>query len=113
MTSFLHNAAQQAAQAAHSGVTSLLAAAQATPGTELPSFTVKENDPQESFALNNVTGRNVFVCIMFIHALIYRKSYGGSRSAFQEHSAQLVVHNFLATFKTTKSIKPKVSQRST
>jgi hypothetical protein len=62
MTSFLTGAAQHAALAAHVGVASLLASVQVQPGATLPSVTVKEDDPNESFALDNISGINVIVC---------------------------------------------------
>jgi hypothetical protein len=65
MTSVLTTVAQHAAQAAHAGVTSLLASAQVQPGATLPSVTVKENDPNEGFSLADISGTNVIVCNLF------------------------------------------------
>ena len=62
MSSVLIDAAQQATQAAHAGVTSLLAKAQVRPGDTLPPIAVKEADPNESFNLDNISGKNIIVC---------------------------------------------------
>lgn len=62
MTSILTGAVQHAALAAHAGVASLIASAQVQPGASIPPVTVKENDPNESFSLDNISGRNVIVC---------------------------------------------------
>jgi 2-Cys peroxiredoxin 5 len=61
MSSVLIDAAQQATQAAHAGVTSLLAKAQVRPGDTLPPIAVKEADPNESFNLDNISGKNIII----------------------------------------------------
>lgn len=61
MTSVLAGAAQHAALAAHAGVAALLASSQVQPGAIIPSVTVKEDDPNESISLDNLSGRNIIV----------------------------------------------------
>jgi len=61
MTSVLAGAAQHAALAAHAGVASLLASSQVQPGATIPSITVKEDDPNVSISLDNLSGKNVII----------------------------------------------------
>lgn len=57
MTSILASATQ----AAHSAAASILAKAEIKPGESLPAATVKEDNPEKSFTLNDIPGKIVIV----------------------------------------------------
>lgn len=57
MTSLLASATQ----AAHSAAASLLAKAEIKPGENIPAATVKEDNPEKSFTLNDIPGKIVIV----------------------------------------------------
>lgn len=112
MTSALTGAAQQVAQAAHSGITSLLAVAEIQPGGTLPSYTVKEDDPQTSFSIDNISGKNIIVR-NYNNCFQISDTDKHHRSVYREHSALHAALKSQGTSKIMRNSKQRTWKTST
>lgn len=61
MTSIVSSATATAAAAAHAAAAALSTTLQIKPGSSIPDVAVKENDPDQTFSLANLPGKNIIL----------------------------------------------------